>query len=231
MNVRNLSTAQWASGIRKLDAPRWLGVVLGIVGLWGTAGGAERETGALPAVRADEPAWREVAAWFAERPTVQAEFEERRRFPFRKEPVVLQGEVRVSRERGLSLRYTSPEERVVILDGQGVLVRDARGQQAPPDARAEAGQRALLHVLRMDLAALEKEFEVFGGRHGERWELRLAPRDAGLRRAIGEIIVDGERAEVRRIELRRSERQHITITMANARAAEFGDGDVKRFFR
>lgn len=222
-----------------LRAPRWSRAGALALALLSACGAARA---ALPAERievvaenriaADAPEWRDVAAWFAGQPDAVARFEERRMFPFRKEAVVLRGEVRVSRQRGLSLHYTAPEERVVILDEQGVLVRDATGQQTPPDRRAEAGQRALLHVLRLDLAALGREFDVFGRRTGDAWALTLVPKDDVLRRGIGNIHVAGQRAEVRTIELRKSARQHIVIAMSEARApVTFTAEETTRYFR
>lgn len=180
----------------------------------------------------DAPAWRELVARFAQQPDIVADFEEQRYFPFRTDPIVLKGEVRVSRARGLSLRYTTPEERVIILDERGVLARDASGEQAPPDARAAAANRALLHVLRLDFAALEKEFEVYGRRDGPAWSVGLVPRDEALRRAIGNIYVTGEATAVRTIELRRSAKQHIDIAIAAPRSTTaFTADEVKRYFR
>jgi len=180
----------------------------------------------------DAPAWRDLAAKFAQQPDTLADFEEQRFFPFRREPVVLRGEVRVSQARGLSLRYTAPEERVMILDTAGVLLRDAAGQETPPDARAAAANRALLHVLRLDFAALEKDFEVYGRRDDPAWSLALVPRDEGLRRSIGNIFVSGEATSVRTIALRRSARQHIDIAITTPRAtAAFATDEVKKFFR
>ena len=180
----------------------------------------------------DAPAWRDLVAEFAQQADVHADFEERRFFPIRNDPVVLKGEVRFSAARGLSLHYTAPSERVIVLDEAGVLVRDAAGEQAPPDPRASAANRALLHVLRLDFAALEKDFEVYGRREASDWSLALVPRDESLRRAIGNIHVRGERAAVRTIELRRSAKQHIDIAIAPPRAAAaFTADEVKRYFR
>ena len=208
-----------------------VGLVLG--GVASLARGLE-PVAIAPANRlvADAPEWRELAARLAAQPHTMAEFEERRTFPFRKEPIALRGEVRVSREHGLSLRYTAPDERVVILDELGVLVRDAAGQTLPPDPRASAANRALLHVLRLDLAALEKEFEVYGRREDDAWSLALVPRAEATRRAIGNIHVQGEGAAVRTIELRRSARQHIDIAMSAPRPPQpFTADEVKRYFR
>ncbi len=183
-------------------------------------------------LEAGAPAWRDLAAQFAERPDTLAEFEERRYFPIRAEPVVLKGEVRVSQAHGLSLRYTAPEQRVVVLDERGMLLRDAAGGQSAPDPRAVAANRALLHVLRLDFAALAPDFDVYGRRDGAAWAIALVPRDGGTRRAVGTIHVAGEATAVRAIAFRRSPKQHIDIAVAAPRAtAAFTAEELKAFFR
>jgi hypothetical protein len=181
---------------------------------------------------ADAPSWRDLVAQFAQQPDGMAEFEERRFFPFRKEPVVLRGEVRVSRARGLSLHYTTPEERTVVVDQQGMLVRDGVGATSPPDPRGAAGVAALVHILRFDFAALEKDFESYGRRDGAAWSLVLVPRADTVRRAMGNIHVSGDGGVVQTIELRRSAKQHIDIAMSAFRSpVTFSAEDVKRYFR
>jgi hypothetical protein len=182
---------------------------------------------------ADAPAWRDLVQKFSQQPDTTADFEERRVFPFRKEPVVLKGEVRVSRARGLSLHYTAPEERTMVFDDRGMVVRDPAGQKSPPpDPRANVANEALLLVLRLDFAALAKGFELYGRREGDVWSLGLVPRDPAVKKAIGDIHVGGDGATVRRIELRRSARQHIDILIEAPRStAAFSAEELQRFFR
>lgn len=183
-------------------------------------------------IAAEDPAWKDLAATFAHRPDAIADFSEQRFFPFKKEPVELRGESRVSAARGLSLHYTAPEDRIVILDSQGVLVRDTRGENAPPaDPRAAAANAALVQVLRFDLAVLATTFEIFGRREGPAWTLAFVPRAADLRRAVGQIIVAGAADAVSRIEIRRSAKQHITILIGPPRPAPFTADELTRFFR
>src|SRR4051794_29498681 len=78
---------------------------------------------------AHDPAWRELFAQLAPTRTRQSSFEERRYFPFRKEPTVLTGEIRIVPNLGLSLRYLTPEKRVLIADEKGLLMRDADGRE------------------------------------------------------------------------------------------------------
>jgi glycosyltransferase involved in cell wall biosynthesis len=179
------------------------------------------------------PAWGDLVAAFARLPDTTADFTERRYFPFKAEPVALAGEVRVSATHGLSLHYTAPDERTVILDDQGVLLRAAAGDQAPPaDPRAAAANDALRHVLRFDLAALAPDFELYGRRDGAAWTLALVPRTEALRRSVGRITVTGEAAAIRRIEIRRTPKQAVEISIAPPRpAAAFTAAELKTFFR
>jgi hypothetical protein len=130
------------------------------------------------------------------------------------------------------LHYTAPEERIVILDENGVLIRESSGQKSPPDPRASMANAALLHILRFDFAALEKDFELYGRRAADAWSICLVPRAEAMRRAIGNIYVSGEGATVRTIELRRSLKQHIDIEISAPRASSsFSAEEVKRYFR
>ncbi len=185
-----------------------------------------------PRLAPDDPAWSDLALGFSTKPDATADFSEQRFFPFRKTPLALTGVSRVSATRGLSLDYLTPEKRTVILDLQGVLVRQPDGDTpAPSDPRALAANRALVHVLRFDLAALATDFELFGERTAPAWTLTLVPRTADLRRTLAEIVVTGEATEVRRIVIRRSAKQSVEITVGPARPTPFTADELKRFFR
>ena len=179
------------------------------------------------------PAWSDLIDAFAHHPDTAADFTERRLFPFKKEPVELKGKVRVSVTRGLSLHYTAPEEHTVILDAQGMLIRAAAGEKAPPaDPRAAAANEALRHILCFDLAALEKDFELYGQRDRAARTLVVVPRTEALRRSVGRITVAGEAATIRHIEIRHSEKQAIEIIIETPRpAAAFTLEELKKFFR
>ncbi|HUR57758.1 MAG TPA: outer membrane lipoprotein carrier protein LolA [Opitutaceae bacterium] len=184
-------------------------------------------------VSASSPEWTDLVRRYAEKPDGVADFEERRYFPFRREPVVLKGQVRVSRVHGLSLHYTAPEERTLILDETGMLVREPKGQKSPPlDPRATAANEVMRHILRLDFAALEKSFEISGVRGPDEWSLTLVPRADTMRRALGDIHVGGDAISVRQIDLRKSAKQHVDITMSPAReVGAFTADEVKRYFR
>ena len=184
-----------------------------------------------PRLAPDDPAWRDLAATFAHQPDATADFSERRTFPFRKAPLELSGISRISATRGLSLHYTAPDERIVVIDEAGMIVRQPDGTVAAADPRATAANAALVHVLRFDLAALALNFDLFGQREGPAWTLTLVPLAADLRRAVSEIVVSGEPAQVRRIVIRRSPTQAVEILVGPARPTPFGADELARFFR
>jgi hypothetical protein len=181
----------------------------------------------------DDPGWRELAGDLRRQASITADFTEERWFSFKRTPTVLHGEVRVSADHGLSLHYLEPEEQIVIIDERGSLLRSPAGDRAAPaDPRSGAVNLALLHLLRLELGLLARDFELYGQRTGAAWEIVLVPLNDDLRRALGQIGVEGEGAALRRIELRRSVTQRVEITiMAPRPAAAFTAEEIRRFFR
>ena len=183
---------------------------------------------------AHDPAWRELFVRLAVSKTRQSQFEERRYFSFRKTPVILQGEIRIVPDRGLSLRYLKPEDRIMIVDAQGLLMRDDEGHErvAPADSRARAVTDALVSVLRFDLPSLEKSFSVHGRRDGDAWTLAFVPRSAALADLVGVLAVSGQGFVLEKIELVRTPSQRIEILISHTQEDVIFSGDVlDRFFR
>ncbi|MCF3651475.1 outer membrane lipoprotein carrier protein LolA [Synoicihabitans lomoniglobus] len=183
---------------------------------------------------AADPAWRELFVQLGAARSRYSTFEESRYFPFRRTPVILPGEIRILPGRGLSLRYPEPKERIMIVDADGVLLRDAKGREraAPRDGHAQAATTALTNVLQFDLPALQEAFTVEGTRDGAAWTLTFTPREAELAERLGTIQVDGEDNQLQRIEMRQSDRQRIEIVIGESQAdVIFTSAEIQRFFR
>lgn len=199
-----------------------------------TAGRAADRPEDILADPAHDPAWGKLFEELGPQKNRLSHFEEHRYFPFRTLPVVLTGEIRIAPNRGLSLSYSGPKPHVMIIDQQGLLLRDERGREraAPADSRAEAATAALVHILRFDLAALEKDFVIHGARAGDSWDLDFVPRDPALAGVIGTIAVHGEKAQLTRIEMTKSDKQRIEILITDAHDdVTFTAEGLKRFFR
>jgi hypothetical protein len=200
------------------------------------AGAEEKPLARGPEIVAGEndAEWRALFTALAGKGAVFSTFTERRWFPVRTEPVVLKGEMRLSPEHGMSLRYLENGGRVMIVDKKGILLRDDRGRSraAPADARVPAANTALLPVLRFDFPELVKNFVVYGARDGAAWRLDFVPRDAALARTLGDITVRGENEDVRGLELRRAANQRIEISIDETQTGvTFSAADLKKFFR
>lgn len=183
---------------------------------------------------ARDPGWSELIGRLAPNKSRQSTFEERRYFPFRKTPVVLTGEIRIIPELGLSLRYLTPEERILVVDRQGILMRDnAGGDRAPPaDSRAQAATSALVNVLQFDLGKLQQQFDVHGRRDGAAWTLAFVSRDPTFAQLLGTLSVSGVDATLTKIEMVKSPTQRIEIIVRDTREDVLFTGDtVRRFFR
>lgn len=234
--IAELLFRRWPALLRHRRQWRTTAIALAGLLLAGTVGpAAEPDELVAPAHRLTPaaPGWRDLIEAFARRPDTTADFTERRQFPFRKQPVELQGEVRVSATHGLSLHYPGPDDHTVILDAGGMLLRTPAGTGIPPaDPRATATTDALRHILRFEFAALEPDFELYGRRDGAGWSLALVPRTETLRRSIGRITVTGTATAIRRIELRRTAKQVVEILIAPPRPpAVFTAEELKTYFR
>jgi hypothetical protein len=192
------------------------------------------EPGPVIVAGENDAAWRPLFTALANKGTIHSQFREHRWFPFRKQAVVLEGEMRLAPGRGLSLRYVKPEESLVIVDERGLLLRDATGapRELPADPRAGAVNAALLPILRFDEAEFAKVFLLHAARDGGEWRLDFVPRDPALARTLGRIVLHGADEVVCRIEFRRSATQRVEILIGEtATGVTFSEADLQRFFR
>ncbi len=178
--------------------------------------------------------WQALFESLAAQGSVFSHFTENRWFPIKKIPVILKGEMRLESGRGMSLRYTEPEDRTMIMDERGLLLRDDRGRsrEIPPDPRSANINAALLPVMRFDQKELAKIFTLHAVREGKVWRLDFEPRDAALVKTIGRITVWGEDAKIKQLEFRRSSSQRVEIVIDDSQAGVvFTADEQKRFFR
>lgn len=178
--------------------------------------------------------WKPLIGALASKGAVLASFTERRFFPFRREPAVLEGTLRFSPERGLSLQYTKPEASVIIADAEGIVLRDAggRSRELGPGSREAGAIASLLPIMRFDLGALFPRFMIRAGRTGDGWSFEFTPKEAGPAQALGTITVSGTGSDVRHLEFRKSASQRVEIEVTDTRSgAVFAPAELSLYFR
>jgi hypothetical protein len=211
-----------------------IGLLMLMAGLALSTLAAELDVGPQLVPGENDAAWRPLFAELGARRSILSMFTEHRWFPFRKVPVVLKGEMRMLPDQGVSLHYTEPEERTVVMDTRGLLIREAGGRQkeVPSDPRVPAASTALLPILRFDWEKLERVFVVHAARDGERWRLDFVPRDPQLAGTIGRIIARGGGLSLEHLEFRRSAMQRVEILIGETRpGVEFTAEEKQRYFR
>ncbi len=183
----------------------------------------------------NDAAWQPLLAALKAKSPIMAAFEERRYFPFKKNPVVLTGEIRLDPARGLSLHYQVPEERILVVDDRGGFMRDGKGKRLhdlPDDPRAQAATRALLSVMRFELAALAQNFSIYAARDGADWRFAFVPLPGPLADVLQPITVTGQDELVSTIEMKKSADQRVFIQMGETHTGvTFTSSELTRFFR
>lgn len=170
---------------------------------------------------------------------IHATFREERHLAIRRTPLELSGEMRFQTGLGLSLHYQSPEERTVIVDDEGVLLRDARGRsrRAPLKSEAAASAAVLLKVLRFDLSALAENFFIVATPRtpppeAAPWSIRFEPTEKAAAKGIAALLVSGHGREINRIVLGPGTTEEIVITILSVdRQPAFPAEVTRAFFR
>lgn len=193
---------------------------------------AERGPVIEPGTTAEQ--WNWLFSALAAKGATYSTFTENRFFAMRKDPVVLRGEMRLIPERGLSLRYTEPEETLTIIDTQGLLLRDAKGRER----RIKAGTRdaglvtALLPVMRFDIAELFNQFTVHAARDGGDWRFDFVPLNEKLAGALGAIVVTGAGTEIKAINFNTSPKLRVEVLIGEAKTGmTFTEAELQTYFR
>jgi hypothetical protein len=180
-----------------------------------------------------DPAWQEIFRGLTPFQDRQCAFEERRYFSFRRQPITLSGQVRLAPGHGLSLEYLTPEPRIVIVDGQGILLREGGSQTAAPgDRHVQAATGALAAVIQFDPVELARDFSWRGSRQGNAWTLALSPHDPAVAESLGSIVVSGAQGRLAEIELVTSPSQRIEILLGPPMPnVAFGPETLAHYFR
>lgn len=193
----------------------------------------EGETTNPSPVEADDLA--EVAERLQLKGEKEAHFREFRYFPFRFEPVQLEGIIRISKEWGTSIEYPD-KGRMVIVDPDGILLRRERENGAIEEKKMsmeKSGTASLFAALfDFNTEFLKENFALHWSETESGWKLDLIPSN-GSDWKLKRIVLEGEGDQFEEIEVDFGRGRRIEIQPGEECEAEklFGSTERQKYFR
>jgi hypothetical protein len=135
--------------------------------------------------------------------SAQIPFTETRQFAISKQPIRQSGVLRSSKDHGMSMAYDGPKPRILIVDETGLIEREPDGHERQisiADHPELSGLTDLyLNLLRGNSDKLFDFADVYftGNVHG--WQLGLSPKDPGVAKRIGRVVISGSAREMHQI--------------------------------
>ncbi len=172
------------------------------------AGPAAR--GGAPAVAAPAPAPGEglsletLMHHFATTSGVRAEFREVKEIALLDAPLVSDGVLYFVPPRRFARFTTRPGASSFVIDGDHLAFRDETGGDTVDLSSNRVARAIVDNMIGLwsgDLAALRQNYEVGFAADGSRWKIRLRPLHAPVDKLIAHIVLEGDGAQLSRMEL------------------------------
>ncbi len=166
---------------------------------------------------------------------LRADFAETRTLPFRRDPVLLSGTLRLDDEGALSLHYPEAEDSlVIVIDRDGMAMRsNADPWRSLPNRRSvRAVHNAIAALLSLEFERLGDDFNLNGVWADEAWSMQLMAKPGANTGRLKELSVQGTRYWVTRIQVELGGEKGILIEIFNQEVvSRFGPDEYEQYFR
>jgi Outer membrane lipoprotein carrier protein LolA-like len=159
---------------------------------------------AAPAVAADKFDLTALAALLAQRKSGEARFEETRLVSGLEGPLFSSGTLTFTAPDAFARHTLQPRAESMAVQGNVMtLKRGGRSRQMTLDAVPELSTlvEAMRGTLTGDAVALQKHFTTAVAGHAQGWKLTLVPRDRALGAQVREVVIEGQRGDMRVVSL------------------------------
>ena len=179
--------------------------------------------------------WQDLFINLRGRPPLRANFSEERILPFRRDPIVLNGILRLDTNRGLSLHY--PEAKgspTTVIDSMGMATRSNETDwQVLPDRRSiRPAHAAIAALLSLDFERLSEDFELIGEMDQAVWSVQLSPKPGADTGRLTALSISGTPVGVTELRIGLGGNRGIFIKLFSEESVPaFGPEEYARFFR
>lgn len=159
---------------------------------------------ARPSFAADRFDLSALAALLARRKSGEARFEETRLVSGLEGPLFSSGTLTFTAPDAFARHTLRPREESMSVQGNLItLKRSGRSRQMTLDAVPELSTlvEAMRGTLTGDAVALQKHFITAVAGNAQGWKLTLVPRDRALAAQVREVVIEGQRGDMRAVSL------------------------------
>ena len=163
-------------------------------------------------------------------------FTEVRTFAISRNPLRQTGELRSSKENGLSLSYESAKPHVIIVDDKGLVDRQPDGHERQVTVADHPEVATLtdlyLNLLRGNADKLFQYADVYFTGTPQSWQMGLVPHDAALAKRVGRVVVSGNGRSIAKLENLLPNNELRTLEFGRVtRNPKYTPEEVRKYFR
>jgi outer membrane lipoprotein-sorting protein len=166
-------------------------------------------------------------------PVLRADFVQTRQVAALKKPLISRGHLVISRQYGVLWEIEQPLHLSYVLGDKQIVEIGADGQSKTRDLQQMPGMAQVARIFRALLdarsVALREYFDIDSTRQGERWVLRLVPRQQQLAQYLSQVDLSGE-AFVESIRIEEASGDSTRIEFKNSTgASQLDRAEIERF--
>ena len=163
-------------------------------------------------------------------------FAEVRTFAISKNPLRQTGQLRSSKEHGLSLSYESAKPHVIVVDDKGLIDRqpDGRERQVTVADHPEVATLTdlYLNLLRGNAEQLFKYADVYFSGTAQSWQMGLVSHDPALAKRVGRVVVSGAGRDIAELKNLLPNGEYRTLEFGHVtRNPKYSSEEVQKYFR
>ncbi len=163
-------------------------------------------------------------------------FVEVRTFAISKNPLKQNGNLRSSKEHGLSLSYESAKPHVIVVDDKGLIDRQPDGHERQVTVADHPEVATLtdlyLNLLRGNADKLFQYADVYFAGTAQAWQMGLVSHDANLAKRVGKVVVSGNGRNITKLENLLPNGESRTLEFGHVtRNPKYGPDEVQKYFR